>query len=91
MDVTAKITGINNTPFLCRLMNQYSISEIDFAFSNDAAFILNIQENKQVALSWWVSPKRTRSYPYARVHDTLGFQGKKATIISLLKDEGKKG
>ncbi len=91
MDVSAKVTGIKYTPFLCRPMNQYGISEIDFAFSNDAAFILNIQENKQVALSWWVSPKRTRSYPYARVYDTLNFQGKKSTIIPILKDEGKEG
>jgi hypothetical protein len=42
-------------------------------------------------LSWWVSPKRTRSYPYARVYDTLSFEGKKVTIIPLLKDEGKDG
>ncbi len=91
MDVSAKITGIKYTPFLCRSMNQYNITEIDLAISNDAAFILNIQENKQIALSWWVSPKRTRTYPYARVYDTLGFQGKKVTIIPIFKDEGKEG
>ncbi len=91
MDVSAKITGINYTPFLSRLMNQHKIDEIDFAFSKDAAFVLNIQEDKQVALSWWVSPKRTRSYPYARVYDTLNFQGKKVTIIPIFKDEGKDG
>lgn len=27
--------------------------------------------NKTFALSKWVSPKRTRSYPYARVYDTF--------------------
>lgn len=91
MDVSAKITGIKYTPFLCRSMNQYSISEIDFAFSKDATFILNVPGNKQVALSWWVSPKRTRSYPYARVYNTLNFQGKKITTIPILKDEGKEG
>lgn len=91
MDVSAKITGIKYTPFLCHSMKQYSISEIDFAFSKDATFILNVQRNKQVALSWWVSPKRTRSYPYARVYDTLNFHGKKVTIIPILKDEGKEG
>lgn len=91
MDVLAKITGIKYTPFLCRSMNQYPISEIDSAFSKDATFILNVQENQQVALSWWVSPKRTRSYPYARVYDSLSFSGRKVTIIPVLKDEGKEG
>ncbi|MEM4397192.1 MAG: hypothetical protein QW757_01045, partial [Candidatus Woesearchaeota archaeon] len=32
-----------------------------------------------------------RSYPYARVYDTLNFSGKKATIIPIIKDEGKEG
>src|SRR5260370_37259751 len=44
-----------------------------------------------LAVSWWVSPKRTRSYPYARVYDTLSFNGKKVTIIPIFKDEGKDG
>lgn len=91
MDVSAKITGIKYTPFLCRSLNQYSISEINFAFSKDATFILNVQQKGQIALSWWVSPKRTRSYPYSRVYDSLNFQGKKITIIPIIKDEGKEG
>ena len=44
-----------------------------------------------LSLSWWVSPKRTRSYPYARVYDTLPSKGKKVTIIPIFKDEGKDG
>ena len=39
-------------------------------------------------MSWWVSPKRTRSYPYQRVYDSLNFLGKKITIIPIYKDEG---
>ncbi len=41
--------------------------------------------------SWWVSPKRTRSYPYSRVYNTLGFGGKKITVIPIYKDEGSDG
>jgi hypothetical protein len=44
-----------------------------------------------LAVSWWVSAKRTRSYPYARVYDTLSFKGRKVTIIPIFKDEGKDG
>lgn len=91
MDVFAKITGIEYSPFLCRKLKTYMLSELTYAFSQDGSFFLNMGQNKQIAISWWVSAKRTRSYPYARVYDTLGFQGKKATIIPIVKDEGKEG
>jgi hypothetical protein len=42
------------------------------------------------AISKWVSPKRTRSYPYERVYNTL-LIAKKVTIIPIIKDEGLKG
>lgn len=91
MDVLAKITGIRYHPLLCRPLNRYSISELDSAFSRDTAFLLDINGSRQIALSWWVSPKRTRSYPYARVYDSLGFPGRKVTVIPIIKDEGKEG
>ena len=47
-------------------------------------------DGKLFALSKWVSPKRTRSYPYSRVYDTFDCgAGKVATIIPLIKDEGR--
>lgn len=91
MDVSAKITGITYTPFLCRELNSYNIEDLDNAFDNDASFILSFDKGVKIAVSWWVSAKRTRSYPYSRVYDTLGFQGKKVTIIPIVKDEGKEG
>jgi hypothetical protein len=91
MDVSAKIKGIKYSPLLCRTLNEYRISELEKALSKDGTFIITIGKNKQIALSWWVSAKRTRSYPYARVYDSLGFQGKKVTVIPIVKDEGKEG
>jgi len=91
LDVSAKITGIKYLPFLCRKLNTYSINNLNEALSKDGTFIVTIDEKKQLALSWWVSAKRTRSYPYARVYDSLSFQGKKVTLIPLFKDEGKEG
>jgi len=91
MDVLAKITGITYKPFLFRKLQSYDISGLDLALSKDASFVLNLEGNKSIALSWWVSPKRTRSYPYARIYDTLSFEGKKVTIIPIIKDEGKDG
>ncbi|MEJ5352464.1 MAG: hypothetical protein WHS65_12820 [Melioribacteraceae bacterium] len=91
MDVLAKITGIKYTPFLCKKLNEYDISNLDLALNKDATFILNIKQDIKIAVSWWASPKRTRSYPYARVYDSLNFHGKKITIIPAIKDEGLDG
>ena len=48
--------------------------------------------DKTFALSKWVSPKRTRSYPYSRVYDTFNANASKiVTVIPLIKDEGING
>jgi len=91
MDLSAKIKGIKYKPFLCRDLEVFEFSGLEKAITSFASFILKINKENKVAISWWVSAKRTRSYPYARVYDTLGFSGKKITIIPIVKDEGKEG
>lgn len=91
MEIQAEITGIKYKPFLCKKLEEISLDNFAHALSKNANFILNLDNINKFAISWWVSPKRTRSYPYARVYDTLGFAGKKVTIIPILKDEGKRG
>ncbi|GLI54182.1 MULTISPECIES: hypothetical protein [Thermodesulfovibrio] len=91
MNIFAEIEGIQYTPFACRTLKEYNLSNLEDAFKKNATFILNFDKNNKFALSWWVSPKRTRSYPYARVYDSLAFQGKRVTVIPVLKDEGKDG
>ncbi len=86
--ITARITGIEYTPFLCRKLQSFKLEELQKAISELATFILKPNEKKEIALSWWVSAKRTRSYPYARVYDSLALTGKKVTIIPIFKDEG---
>jgi hypothetical protein len=91
MDLSAKILGIRYTPLLCKKLEEVSYKELKHSFEKYSAFILNIDNSNKVAISWWVSAKRTRSYPYARVYDTLQFSGKKITIIPIIKDEGIEG
>jgi hypothetical protein len=91
MDLLAKIKGIKYKPFLCRELDVFDFNDLAKALTSCASFILNINKENKLAISWWVSAKRTRSYPYARVYDTLGFSGKKITIIPIVKDEGKEG
>lgn len=47
-------------------------------------------KNSLFAISKWVSPKRTRSYPFERVYNSLG-TSKKITVIPIVKDEGLRG
>lgn len=91
MEIEATITGIKYKPFLCKELEEFNISELEFALSKKSSFILRIDSTNKIAISWWVSAKRTRSYPYARVYNTLSFAGKKVTIIPIYKDEGKDG
>jgi len=91
MEIYGEIKGIKYKPFLCKPLDCYNIDELDEALAQKASFILSVDNENEIAISWWVSPKRTRSYPYARVYDTLGFAGKKITIIPVIKDEGKDG
>ncbi len=86
----AEITGLKYHPHLCRKLKIYKFEDMEHAFGKDSSFKLQVGEN-ELAVSWWVSAKRTRSYPYARVYDTLGFSGKKVTIIPIYKDEGTGG
>lgn len=91
MNIKARIEGINYAAHLCKELKIFNFRDLDKAISSDTTFILEIDEKNRIALSWWVSAKRTRSYPYARVYDSLSFVGKKLTIIPIVKDEGKDG
>lgn len=54
-------------------------------------FIVKDGDN-QAAISFWVSAKRTRSYPYTRIYETLSKKNcKKITIFPVVKDEGYDG
>ncbi|GHT17474.1 hypothetical protein FACS1894189_3400 [Planctomycetales bacterium] len=89
MDITGKITGIKYNITLRKELKEVDISGFDIN-KTPSAFLLN--DNKQTyAVSKWVSPKRTRSYPYERVYDTLQYVSKKITIIPIVKDEGAEG
>ncbi|MGJ8453903.1 hypothetical protein ACSFC1_01185 [Pseudothermotoga sp. U03pept] len=88
MELSANVIGIKYTPFLCRELKEYDLSDLEKALSESGSSVIKMGHNQQITLSWWRSPKRTRSYPYARVYDTLRFSGRKVTVIPFMKDEG---
>lgn len=85
MNILAEITGVRYKLFM-----QNELKEIDieyFDINSIPAYCLVKSHNQRFAISRWVSPKRTRSYPYERVYNTLSVS-KKITVIPVVKDEG---
>ena len=88
MDITGKITGITYKVHLVEELPQ--IEAQDFDINNVPATCLLKNKSSSFAVSKWVSPKRTRSYPFERVYNSLAVS-KKITIIPIVKDEGAQG
>ena len=83
------IKGVKYNPYL----NQEKLTEYDLAqFDVNAAKaygLVNIDTSgNNLAFSKWVTPKRTRTYPFPRIYNTLGRTTKQVTIIPIIKDEG---
>ncbi len=88
MEIKAKITGIE---YQSKLMNELKEFDFnDFNINSLPASSIVKDGNFSFGISKWVSPKRTRSYPYERIYNTLG-NSKKITVIPIIKDEGKRG
>lgn len=88
MEINAEITGINykvmcNSPLETIAFDKFDIN------STPTSFILTYDQNRY-GVSKWVSPKRTRSYPYVGIYNTYNC-AKKITIIPVIKDEGAGG
>jgi len=88
MNIEGKITSVEYETGSNITSEEIDIKELDIN-SSPTCFLLNMSKSK-VAVSKWVSPKRTRSYPYERVYNTLS-TSKKITVIPVVKDEGATG
>jgi hypothetical protein len=88
VEITGNITGLKYKVCLIEDLHSFEFSKFNIN-KVPSYFILN-NKKSMFAVSKWVSPKRTRSYPYERVYNTLGFS-KKITVIPIIKDEGKDG
>jgi VWFA-related protein len=85
-EISGEIERVNYKQSVNDNLREYKLENFDINKSTGAFTLSN--EKEKIAVSRWISPKRTRSYPYERVYDTLAFNGKKVTIIPVVKDEG---
>jgi len=88
VSITGEITGIKYVPLLGEPLRECDFNQFDI---NDSPTACVVHDGKYTfALSKWVSPKRSRSYPFGRVYNTLE-HSKKITVIPVVKDEGIRG
>ena len=68
-------------------IESYPASE--YSVNNSKALcVLEYSPNQKLAIAKWVSPKRTRSYPFSRLYRIYHFGFKRVAIIPIIKDEG---
>ncbi|MEQ9355903.1 hypothetical protein [Coleofasciculus chthonoplastes] len=85
------IRDIRYNPQLRSKLKVYPLNSFDINTSSACGIIELDSPENTLAFSKWVSPKRTRSYPFARIYNTYYLNTKKVTIIPIIKDEGLAG
>jgi hypothetical protein len=81
---------IKYTPTLSPQLTTYSLDSFNINLAPPFG-VITFGQGDQIAYSQWVSPKRTRSYPFARIYNTYHLNSKRVTIIPIIKDEGARG
>lgn len=88
MTITGIINNIQYQPQCAAPLKERPLEGFDI---NKAQPAVTVRSGETVvAVSKWVSPKRTRSYPYERVYNTLPYPNR-AAVIPVVKDEGTRG
>ncbi len=83
------VRDVRYTPCLSPdTLNARDIAQFDVNKAQAYGLINLGSSENNLAFSKWVSPKRTRSYPFARIYNTYHLNTKKVTIIPIIKDEG---
>jgi len=82
------IKDVQYKAFLTEDLPEYEFAEFDINQAGTSGKLL--LPNGEFAFSKWVSPKRTRSYPFERLYNTFNSPAR-LTIIPILKDEGLDG
>ncbi|MHC5851063.1 hypothetical protein [Nostoc sp. JL34] len=85
---TGFIKGVTSKTYLDDNLSKINLDVFDV--NKERGYGLIKSPTTEIAYSKWVSPKRTRSYPFARIYNTYN-SSKVITIIPVIKDEGKDG
>lgn len=82
------IKDVRYQAFLAEDLSPFSFHQFDINEVSASGKI--VHPNGELAFSKWVSPKRTRSYPFERLYNTFN-SPMRLTVIPIIKDEGADG
>jgi VWFA-related protein len=85
-EIRGEVEKINYKQFVNDKLREILLEKLNVR-NSPSSFIL-ADSDRKIAVSRWLTPKRSRSYPYQRVYETLAFDGKKVAIVPVVKDEG---
>ena len=89
LSLTGFVRDVMYTPCLIPgTLKPYDIARFDINQAQASGLINLGTSRNNLVFSKWISPKRTRSYPFARIYNTFHLNTKKVTIIPIIKDEG---
>jgi hypothetical protein len=71
-----------------KLPATYSLTDFEVNAAKHFGLIQVGTPENHLAFARWISPKRTRSYPFARLYDIFHYNTRKIAIIPVIKDEG---
>ncbi len=88
MHLTGYIKNVRYEAHLTQPLQEYALEAFDI--NNAKTYGIVNYGNTAIGFSKWVSPKRTRSYPFERIYNTFNC-AKSLTVIPVIKDEGRDG
>ena len=88
LSFTGFIRDIVYTPVLIPKIEIYNIINFNINHAKPFGIITLDSLQNNIAFSKWTSPKRSRTYPFAKIYNTYHLNSKKVTVIPVIKDEG---
>lgn len=90
--LTGFVPDVNYTTFLHKeKLKIYNVDSFNVNSVQKSGLIDLGTPGNYIAYSKWVTPKRTRTYPYRDIYNTYSSNAKRVAIIPIIKDEGKDG
>ncbi|PJF25536.1 MAG: hypothetical protein CUN53_12300, partial [Phototrophicales bacterium] len=81
------IKGVRYQPTLIKDLPSYTLADFDINTSASSG-IIAVGEDDTLSYCKWKTPKRTRTYPFARLYNIYHLNTKHIAVIPIIKDEG---
>ncbi len=91
LEISANLKPILDYRFIINKsleLPKFSLNELKSVETIEKSFLVDV-DGRQIAISYWIGSKRSRTYPFPRLYDILQEKNiKKIALIPIVKDEG---